>query len=31
MKERAEIVGGKINIESKLKKGTNIKLNVPIA
>ncbi|PTI38082.1 two-component sensor histidine kinase [Mammaliicoccus vitulinus] len=30
MQERAEIVGGKVNIESKLGKGTNIKLNVPI-
>ncbi|GGI40949.1 sensor histidine kinase [Mammaliicoccus stepanovicii] len=31
MQERAEIVGGHINIESKLGKGTNIKLKVPIA
>nr|WP_317852887.1 sensor histidine kinase [Mammaliicoccus sp. Marseille-Q6498] len=30
MQERAEIVGGQINIESKIGKGTNIKLKVPI-
>lgn len=31
MQERAEIVGGTFNIESKVGKGTNIKLTVPIA
>ena len=31
MQERAEIVGGSVNIESKIGKGTNIKLKVPIA